>query len=349
MCPKQFLALVVATAAFAQPVPPSKEARIALRYSSTQILIVGGEYHTPDQTAAKSLEAIVSRYPPLPRTTGEIPLVTAVPPHLLTSFQVDPRTAWRIGEQWQFFPGAGLPAIVTIEKVVMLGSGCDDFRDGAIARFVTPTDANRVAGLRATEFLVAPVGRLSDVSQMPLIPTDLDQSPEIRKILLKRAQAIVKDENWEIAEMRRDSDDYQRARELNRRFLSSTDDALRIQVQRWEPPGRKPLLFVIALWVPDSTDKEAAVFAAEAILEEANPLKLLSFEYHEAQRMRMGEFASWSWTFDNMDAFLNAYKIGNRYFILRRQVGYESGGVALQEFDSKTGVVETGLWYALGC
>jgi hypothetical protein len=105
----------------------------------------------------------------------------------------------------------------------------------------------------------------------------------------------------------------------------------------------------MALWVPESAGKETAVFAAEAILEEGDPLKMLSFEYDEAKRMRMPEFIRWSWTFDSMNAFPNAYRIGNSYFVLRRQIGYESGGVELQELDFKEGVLETDLGFAFGC
>ena len=353
--------LIVATAALGAPVPAPKGARIAVRYGSTQVLIMGGDIYTGDAAATGILATVYDRYPRL-RRTDEIPFFSAVPPQLLTSFKIAPRTSWRIGQQWQLHLGAGPPVIVVIETVVILGSGCGDFRDGAIARFLTPAVANHVAGLRAREFVAAPVGDLTDVSQVPLIPTTLlaplplekndqpDEATAIRKLLFGRAREIVKDENWEADTNRNGSvENQQRVREWNRALLAASEDNIRIDVQRWEPPGRKPLLFVMALWVPESAEKGMAVFAAEAVLEEGDPLKMLSFEYDEAEKMRMSEFIPWSWNFESMNAFLNAYRIGNRYFVLRRKVGYESGGVELQELDFKEGVLQTDLEFAFGC
>ena len=350
---------IIATCAFGAPAAAPKGARIAVRYGSAQVLIMGEDIDTSDVATAKILTTVYDKYPKLPRT-NEIPFVSAVPARLLQSFKLKPRTDWRIGTQWQLYPGAGPSVTVAIEAVVILSSGCGGFRDGAIARFLTPAIANRVAGGRANEFLVAPGVGLANVSQTPLIPTILlppmplghdqpDEAAAIRKVLFSRALEIVKDENWE-ATPNDSAENQQRVREWNRSFLSATEDNIRIGVQRWEAPGRKPLLFVTALWVSENAGKETVVFAAEAILEEGNSLEMLSFEYGEAERMRISEFiAGWSWTLDSMNGFLNAYKIGNRYFVLRRQVGYESGGVALQEIHPNEGIVETNLWFAFGC
>src|SRR3954463_9126227 len=132
---------IMATAAFGAPVPAPKGARIAVRYGSTQVLIVGEDIYTDDVATASILTTVYDRYPKL-RRTDEIPFVSAVPPSLLQSFRLKPRTDWRIGTQWQLYPGAGPSVTVVIETVVILSSGCGGFRDGAIASFLIPTNAN---------------------------------------------------------------------------------------------------------------------------------------------------------------------------------------------------------------
>jgi len=349
------LLFVLATAAFGQPVAPPitppDAARIALRYGTGQVLIMGGDIDARDASTAKTLKAIRDKYPKL-KTIGAIPEVNAIPAALLQTFNPEPRTGWRIGDQWQLYTAAGPPLIMAIETIVILNHPiCDCYRDGAIARFLTPAAANLSGALRANEFIVAPGAGLASVSQEPLIPSSpfepLDEEGAIRKVLFLRAREILKDENWNVSENQNGSlKDQQRVRDWNRQFLDATDDNIRITVQSWSPPGRKRLFFVVARWVAAIAEKETPVFVAEAVFEAGPELNLLAFEYSESERMRMSEFTTWTWNYESMCTFQNAYKIGDRYFVLRRIVGYESDGIELQELVAKKGLVSTTLGWA---
>jgi hypothetical protein len=265
---------------------------------------------------------------------------------------VDPKTDWHIGDQWQLYPGAGAPATLVIEKVVILSHpGCGCFRDGAIARFLSPATANRIEGLRASEFLAVPGAGLANVSQTSLIPLSphSDIEDKIRPLLFRKAREVLTSETWGITDTpNTPNEELDRFRKLNRGFLSAPEYSIQIRAARWTVPGRKPLLFVLALWYADIEGKNLPVFAGEAILDETDPLKILSFEYREGEWMRFGEFANWTWDFDSLARYLNAWKIGSRYFVLRYQNGYESGGAVLQELDFKQGLVPTDLGYAFG-
>jgi hypothetical protein len=346
---KRAALFAIVTAAGAAPAASPKDSRIALRYGVGQVLIMGGEIALTDEATSNALTAIHDKYPKLLKmVAGE--WMNAVPPRVLQKFRPNPRTDWRIGDRWQLYPGAGPPVTLVIETVVIIGhGGCGCFRDGAIARFLSPASANRIAGLRAGDYLVAPGVGLANVSQIPLYPLERESDVEekIRKALFGRAREVVKDENWGIAENSDLSErEKGRIQELNRNFLSTQDYSMSIRAARWAPPGEKPLLFVVALWFSEIEGKQLPVFAGEAILEEGNSLKVLSFQYREAEWMRVSEFDSWTWDFDSLSGFLNAWKIGNRYFFARELNGYESAGVGLQELDLTTGIVDTDLGYA---
>lgn len=345
--------LAVVTAAWGAPPASPKNSRIALRYENGRVLIVGGDINISDEAASKTLAPIHEKYPKLNNTDMAFGAsINEVPPELLQGLQVDPKTDWHIGDPWQLYPGAGPPATVVIEKIVILSHrGCGCFRDGAIARFLTPTTANRIEGLRAAEFLVVPGAGLANVSQTAIIPLSLytDMDEKIRTILFRRAREVITDENWGIIENPNvTKEELARIKELNRGFLSAPEYSIQIRAARWTIPGRKPLLFVLALWYAEVGGKSLPVFAGEAILEEGDPLNILSFEYREGDWMRFSEFSNWTWDFDSLARYLNAWKIGDRYFVLRYQNGYESGGVALQELDFKQGLLRTDLGYAFG-
>ncbi len=137
-----------------------------------------------------------------------------------------------------------------------------------------------------------------------------------------------------------------RVRGLNRAYLDSP--YVEVRSFRWPLPGRPPLVFALAIWYSRSGEERQPVFAAEAILEEAKSLRLLAFDGHEGEWMRMREFRSWKWTFGHLARFLNAWRIGNRYFVLRYLSGHESSGVELQEIDPKAGLVATDFSYSFG-
>jgi hypothetical protein len=343
------LAAILTAAAWAAPAAAPKNSRIAVRYGLGHVLIVGGDVYLGDEATANALSRVYDNYPKLSSApVGE--WMNAVPPEFLQSFQPEPRTGWHIGDRWQLYPGAGPPFTVVIEKVVIVGhGGCGCFRDGAVAGFLNPEGANRIAGLRASEFLVVPGNGLPGVSQVPLLPLDREDETEekIRRALFDRARGLVSDENWALVENPNFiEEEKQRVKDLNRHFMATEKYAVRISAARWALPGRKPLLFVQALWFSHDGGEPLAVFAAESILEEGGDLQILAFDYTEAERMRFPEFAHWPWSVDGLSGFLNAWRIGNRYFVLRRFNGYESHGAGLQELDLKEGLVDTDLGYA---
>jgi hypothetical protein len=338
------------TVARAAPAASPKDSRIAIRYGFGKVLIMGGEIQPTDEATSGALSAIYNKYPKLIKmVAGE--WMNAVPPQLLQEFKPEPRTNWRIGDRWQLYPGAGPPITVVIETVVIIGQGgCGCFHDGAIARIPRAPSANQIAGLRASDYLVAPGAGLADVSQTPLYPLEGqegDLEEKIRKALAPRAHDVLKNENWMISENPNMSDEEKgRIRKLNRGFLSTPEYGFSMSTARWAPPGGKPLLFTLALWSYEIDGKNVPVFAAEAILEEGDSLKVLSFQYREAEWMREPEFVDWKWDFGALSGFRNAWKIGNRYFFMRYLNGYEFAGVGLEELDPDKSIVETDLGYA---
>ena len=65
--------------------------------------------------------------------------------------------------------------------------------------------------------------------------------------------------------------------------------------------------------------------------------------------MRMREFANWTWKLDEPGVFLNAWKIGNRCFVLSHNSGYEAFGVELVELVPGKGLVPVGPGIGAGC
>jgi hypothetical protein len=91
------------------------------------------------------------------------------------------------------------------------------------------------------------------------------------------------------------------------------------------------------------------VFAASAIVEEGDPLNILWIDSSESKLMRAGEMQNAEWTLEDPGPFLNAWKIGDRYFILLKRRGLEAFSVELMELVSGQGLVPTGLGYSAGC
>ena len=230
--------------------------------------------------------------------------MNVVPPQLARRWKPEPVTEWHIGDQWQLYPGAGAPAALVIEKIVILGHPGEMFREGAIARFVSRESANRIEGLRASEYLAAPGAGIANVSQTPLVPISSydGAGTKIRRALQERAGEIVQDEEFGI-DLNPNVSEGERAhvRALNRGFLAAEEVAVR--AWRWSLPGRPPLVFALAIWYSRVGEERQPVFAAEAILEEGKALRMLAFDGHEGEWMRMREFRSWKWTFGHRLAF----------------------------------------------
>ncbi|HME06462.1 MAG TPA: hypothetical protein VKG25_05400, partial [Bryobacteraceae bacterium] len=270
----------------------------------------------------------------------------------ISHFTPEPATLWHIGDRWRIYSGAGKPVTAVIRKLaVVVYCGGTGGWAAAIADFENPEASNLIAGLRASEYLAAPGAGLAQVSTTPIMPVEAwnsaESTPAIAELLLKQGREVVKDENWMNDQPNTRKEFADRIRRMNRTFLAPVSVAPQIRYFRWRPPGRKPLLFVEALWVGD--EDNLPLFACNAVIEEGPELRLISFTTDHAEEMRMQEFAQSTWKPDETHAFLNAWKIGGRYYVLRYSSGYESYSVELTEVVPGKGLVPVGIAYGAGC
>ena len=346
------LAVIFATAMVAGKLPAQpnrppvdplfQNARIALRLDDGHILIIGGGIRDiPRKIKLPEFSHHASQQP-----GDNTYLVT---PQEMTRFTADPETKWRIGDRWKIYPGAGPPATVIIQQlaITVYCGGLGGY-SAAIASFENPGAGNLVAGLRASEYLAAPGQGLAAVSSIPLIPVDTsrvwESTSAVAKLLLTHAREIVKDENWGIDPVSKEVADS--ARRMNQIFLNDSSLIPAARYTRWSPPGSKPLLFAEALWIGAG---DLPLFGCEAVIEEGNRPSILWFDDSKAGQMRMAEFAGQTWSLYEPSAFLNAWKIGNRYFVLTYVTGYEGYEVAVMELIPEKGLVPVGLNFGAGC
>jgi len=111
--------------------------------------------------------------------------------------------------------------------------------------------------------------------------------------------------------------------QLDEIFLRSEDLSPDIHVSRWSLPKQKPLLFVEILW----RDAEGTrVFGANAVIEDGASLSILDFDPWPGQAMRRFDAEG-----PYEPAFLDAWAIGSRRYVLKFSRGYESIGMQLME------------------
>jgi hypothetical protein len=346
-----FAAAVLAATLPAQPSQPVgdpmfKNVRIALRFGSEQVLIVGGEIR-----GAIVEDTSINKFPKATHDASLLPgeLIYLVPAQALNRFQFEPDTKWRVGDRWKLYRGAGPPVTVVIQSlaVILYCGGLGGYA-AAIATFEGQDAANSIAGLRASEYLATPGQELAAVSGAPLMPVEAGQGEPTRalgQLLLSQARGIVKNADWMIEPNTRKSL-ADRTRRMNQLFLTGARLEPEIRYSRWSPPGRAALLFVEALWIDKSN---LPLFACDAVVEEGNALTILWFSATQAEYMRMGEFANNTWKLDGPTAFLNAWKIGNRCFVLSHDSGYEEFRVRLMELVPGKGLVPVGPGFGAGC
>jgi hypothetical protein len=349
-----FAAAVLAATLSAQPSQPVgdpmfRNVRIALRFGSEQVLIVGGEIRGPYSNNILD-DASINKFPKATHNASLQPgeIIYLVPAQDLNHFQFEPDTKWRVGDRWKLHPGAGPPVTVVIQELaVILYCGGIGGYAAAIATFEGQDAANSIAGLRASEYLATPGQELAAASGAPLMPVEGqgESTRALGQILLSQARGIVKNADWMIdPNTRKNLAD--RTRRMNQLFLTGARLEPEIRYSRWSPPGRAPLLFVEALWIDKSN---LPLFACDAVVEEGNALTVLSFRATRAEYMRMREFANWTWKLDEPGVFLNAWKIGNRCFVLSHNSGYEAFGVRLMEVVPGKGLVPVGPGFGAGC
>ena len=123
--------LVAVETARAEPVASPKNSRIALRYSTARVLIVGGVLEAGSDATIKELRGIQKPFPKL-ENADQVggAWMNVVPPQLARRWKPEPVTEWHIGDQWQLYPGAGAPAALVIEKIVILGHPGEMFGGG---------------------------------------------------------------------------------------------------------------------------------------------------------------------------------------------------------------------------
>ncbi len=286
------------------------EASIALRCEGARLLIIG---EVADEKEVERLtRGGLNSFPRLQINAafspGEVTFeITAKIFHALMGKQ---RPGFEIGARWQLYPGAGSPATLVIEKLVLLYHG----------------DCNRYLGA---------FGRV--ISEAPMVRVD-QVSLDVANLLFDRGRDLVRDDNWQ-TEGITDAEEIKRAREMNHAFLAlGKRQAPEIRMWRWAPDVRKPLLFVEAVWIDE--ERNRPLFAVDAVVQERGAPAILSFNYKKAEWMRWGEGSDRDWKLHTEDAaFLNAWKIGPESYILTYIAGYEGYSVELQRVDSAKGLV----------
>ncbi len=329
-----------------------KDARIALRFGSGQVLIVGGEIRGPYNRYGSLDDSSIDKSPQPTVYASMLPgeLIYLVQPQDMTRFQFKPETKWRIGDRWKVYPGAGPAVTVVIRRlaVILVCGGIGGY-GAAIAGFESPNVADSIDGLRASLYIAAPGQGLAGVSSTPLMPVDVWREAELTgglgRLLFSQARGIVRNENWMI-QPRTEKTLADRIRQMNRLFLAGSQPQPEIRYSRWSPSGRKPLLFVEALWIDKSS---LPLFACDAVVEEGKELTILSFRTTQAEDMRIGEFVNQTWDLNETNVFLNAWKIGTRCFVLCHHRVYEGFDVRLLELVSGKGLTLVGLGFAAGC
>ena len=349
-----FIAVIAAMTLPAQPVrverdPLFRDVRIALRLGSDQVLLIGGEIRGP------AVDGIVydrgiEKFPRSTRYARMSPggLIYLVPPEYISRYEFDPDTKWKAGDRWKLYPGAGPPITVVIQElaIVFYCGGIGGYA-AAITGFENPDAANSVAGLRAGEYLSSPGIGLLAVSGIPVMPVwadkELQQTIALGRLMFNHALGILKSDSRMSAE---DADPrlQGRVRRMNQAFLAGSKLEPAMRYFRWSPPGRAPLLFVEAAWTGADN---LPLFGCSAVIEQGSALTVLSFDQSRAVQIRVSEHFDSS--LQEPSAFLNAWKIGNRYFVLTHLSFYEGFAVRLMELVPGKGLVPVGLEYSAGC
>jgi hypothetical protein len=337
--------VLLAGVAQAQTQPPAllKNARIALRLDTGRVLIVGGSIVLKEKAESLYSQSMET----LPETPGYSPLqpiekIMRVSPDYMRRFKTDPETIWKAGDRWTIYTGAGVPLPAVIESI-SFGYYCGGISGyaTAVARFEDPRVVNIVAGLRSGEYLAAPAPGLPSVSVQPLTPVNIQHDSAAinvaEKALLELGRKIVGDEDWQ-------AEGSDEVRRMNRAWLTS-DLRHSVRVLQWRLTGRTPLLLMESVW----TDNGKPVFAGNGVIEEGSPLAILAFEPGPAKMMRVPEIMFDGWQRSEAGAFLNAWSVGKRLFVLLHSVGYEGFSVELMEIVPGKGFVPTGIAFGAGC
>ena len=285
------------------------DASIALRCQGSRVLIIGEI--ADDDAVARLTNGGFSSFPQLQIdatfSPGEVTLKIARED--LHTLMQKHGPGFEIGTRWQIYPGAGPPATVVIEKLVLLYHGNGNQYLGALGRILWNRDvANRIAGLRAAAYLAVPGPVVPGISEIPLVRLD-QASFDMTKLLFDRGRELVRDDNWQ-TERFTDGEELKRAREMNRTFLTMGEPQTpEIRMWRWAPDEKKPLLFVEAVWINE--DRKLPLFAVDAVVQAQGAPAILSFDCRKAEWMRGGEGSDRDWRLRGEDgAFLNAWKIG---------------------------------------
>jgi len=300
---------------------------LASRFGPNRILIRSG-YRLEGDIDIRRLE-------PLPGSAS----VYRMPPEYRAQFTARKPVNWRSGDKWALYTGAGVPVTVSIDELVLVlsGGGTDGYVS-AIAKFENQDTADRVAGLKASEYLAAPSPGLKNVSSQPLFELSRYDGVQAENLLLARGRALVTSEEWKV-KLGADERGL-----LDRAFLGPQPLRSDIHISRWSPPGQKPLLFVEIVW---RTSDLTAVFGANAVIEEGVILSILDFDPRPGEQMREGTEQANTWD-EYEPVFRNAWVIGNRRFVLKFTRYYEGFATELMELVPGKGLVPTGIFYGDG-
>jgi hypothetical protein len=97
--------------------------------------------------------------------------------------------------------------------------------------------------------------------------------------LLDRSRAIVNGDAWKI-------DESETAKQMDHAFMNARNLPYNGRILRWSIPGRRPVLFVEAVW-NDAQGKP--LFGGDAVIEQGDEPTVLNFSPKEGQLMRVPE------------------------------------------------------------
>ena len=310
----KFAGLLVSLALAASAQPPGLH--IALRLDDGQILMIGEELKSVDQRKFGGLPKLAANAELQP---GESIYLTAAAQPL-----------WRPGDRWQL--SAGIPIHIDRLGVTTYCGGIGGYQV-AIAR-----PERWVAG---EAFVAWPWRTGSDhvVAQSRLEPVSLAQaeSAQITAVLVREARGFVKSEDWNL-DPNASPEFAARIRRANRAVMSGSLPAPQLRVQLWGT-----LLFVEAVWLGSDN---LPLFACDAVFQER---VLQAFTARRAEYMRMEEFADRDWRLTGRSAFLGAWQIGGRRYVLQYSEGLEAYSVELMELVPGKGLGPAGVSFSAGC
>lgn len=261
--------------------------------------------------------------------------VAEMSPSFLEKWKGKLSLGFEIGAIWHVYTGEGPPVRVAIEKLLYLTHGNGNDYIGALGRPL----GRRIGGLKAREYLVIPGKLDKSISSTKMVELKTP-IPRVLQVLTEKAKSIVDGEDWGVPEHLAAHPDSAHPRKINQLFRAQVGNGEpELRMWRWAAAGSPPLLFVEVVWWDRSSN--LALFAANVILEQGRDLRIISFNYEKGEWMRFPSFSDFDFSIDReRAAFLNAWKIGGRAYVLTFAYSYGGTSMTLNRVERESGLVE---------